>query len=85
MPVPDRLKLLLEAKALEDLGADWSIQHAAAVCGCSASLLYRADIPRVERRGERGVKGKPMLSFRPSVVRAWNESRIMNHPTEKAS
>lgn len=71
--------LLREAKALEDLGADWEIQHVAAFCGVSVSYVYRAtNLERIERAGGRGVKGKPMLYFNPAVVRAWNAARTLN-------
>lgn len=67
--------MLREAKALDDLGAEWRPEHAAAFCNVSASFLRRSSCPKLLKDGQRGVRGKPMISYLPSDVRAWNAAR----------
>ena len=71
----DRVTLLREAQALEAMGGDWEIQHVVAFCGVSETTIRRSQMERIEREGARGVKGKPMIYFKPAAVRAWNEKR----------
>ena len=65
-----RAELLREAKALEDMGGEWSLAHAAAFCMRSVSYLTRSDCPKHYKKGQ-GVKGKRIVVLVPAEVRAW--------------
>lgn len=69
-----RAQLLAEAKALEDMGGDWTLAHAAAFARCSVTFLVRSDCPKHQRRLN-GVKGKLQPYLVPAEVRAWDDAR----------
>jgi hypothetical protein len=71
----DKVRLLLEAVALEEAGSIWSQSHAAAICNRSVSFIRNSDCPKSYEDGQ-GAKGKPMLVYEPAKVRAWMASRI---------
>lgn len=58
-----RVELLQEAALLAQLGSEWEVAHVAAFCTVSESFIYRSDCPRIEKHGQRDVKGKPMVRF----------------------
>lgn len=70
-----RVELLQEAALLAQLGGEWEVAHAAAFCTVSESFIYRSDCPRIEKHGQRDVKGKPMVRFNPADVKQWNARR----------
>lgn len=70
----DRVKLLAEAKLLEDMAGDWSLAHGAAYARCSVDYLTRSDCPKHYRRLN-GTKGKLQPYLIPAEVRAWHEAR----------
>lgn len=72
-PTIDRVKLLAEAKAIEDAGGDWEVAHAAAVLGVARSTLYK--IPYIMRRAVHPMgkgRGRP-VRVPPAVVRMWQQ------------
>lgn len=69
--------LLAEAKILEEMRGDWTVEHAAAFARCSASYLTRSDCPK-HYRTLNGVKGKLQPFLIPAEVRAWDASRKIN-------
>jgi hypothetical protein len=69
-----RIDLLREAKALEELGAEWLPAHAAAFCVVSESFLRRSGCPKLIKRGG-GRTEKPMITYLPADVRRWNAAR----------
>lgn len=69
-----RVDLLQEAKALEELGAEWLPAHAAAFCVVSESFLRRSACPKLIKRGA-GRTDKPMITYLPTDVRRWNAAR----------
>ena len=74
MKATDKTQLLIEAKALEELGAEWTQAHAAAFCNCSTSFLRRSSCPKHHKTGH-GTGEKMQLVYLPAEVRAWNASR----------
>lgn len=75
---------LLEAQRLEELRAEWSVEHVAAFCCVSTAFIYRSDCPRIEKRGVTGIAGKSMIRFIPADVRRWNDRRT-KHTDEDAA
>lgn len=65
MTLDSRTRLAAEAAALEAAGADWRIDHVAAVLGCARSTAYDTPwLKRIARKvGKRGVR------FIPAEVR----------------
>lgn len=61
MSIDEQARLAEEATKLEAAGADWRVEHVAAVIGCARSTAY--DTPwlmRIARRvGRRGVRWNP--------------------------
>jgi hypothetical protein len=74
-----RLLWLQEAAALEALGGEWETGHAAAFCGLSGGALLRSGCPRGRRCGDRSVKGRGRLVFRPAEVRQWSKQRVADY------
>jgi len=80
----NRLALLQEAAALEQLGGEWSVEHVAAFCLVSVSSIYRSDCPRIEKSGPRAIHGRSIIRFDPKAVRVWNASRT-KHSADKVA
>lgn len=70
----DKTKLLIEAKALDEIGAEWTQAHAAAFCNISTSFLRRSSCPKHFKVGH-GPKGKMQVVYLPHEVRVWNAAR----------
>jgi hypothetical protein len=76
-PEKSRADWLQEALLLEQLHGEWETEHAAAFANVSASFLRRSSCPRLEKAGQRGTTGKPMITFAPADVREWNTARTI--------
>ena len=74
------IALLDEAVALERAGGTWKQKHAAAVTGYSVAFLRTSDCPKQLEEGN-GPKGRPMVVYDPTAVRAWKSARRI---TQKA-
>lgn len=70
-----RAELLQEAMLLEQMGAEWDVDHVAAFARVSVSYVYKSQCPRVHKRTEGQVSGKGRVAFIPKAVRAWNDAR----------
>jgi hypothetical protein len=70
-----RAELLQEAVLLEQAGGEWEAAHVAALWGVCVNTVYRSACPRVEKDGDRVIKGKPRIRFVPAQVRAFDKGR----------
>jgi hypothetical protein len=76
-----RVKLMAEARAIEEAGAEWRVAHAAAVTGYSESFLRRSDCPRLYDVSG-GSTTKASVWYDPAEVRAWKAKRL-SRPEER--
>jgi hypothetical protein len=77
----DRVKLIAEARAIEEAGGQWRVRHAAAVTGYSHSFLRRSDCPRLYDVSG-GSTTKATVWYHPAEVRAWKAGRL-SRPEER--
>ena len=71
----ERVKLMAEARAIEEAGGQWRVRHASAVTGYSDSFLRRSDCPRLYDVSG-GSTTKATVWYDPAEVRAWKAGRL---------
>lgn len=72
MTSAERVALLEEAAAIERVGGDWRLRHAAVVTGYSESFIRRSDCPRYYDMDTK----TPFL--KPAEVKTWKAARLVS-------
>jgi hypothetical protein len=71
----ERVKLMVEARAIEQAGGQWRVRHASAVTGYSESFLRRSNCPRLYDVSG-GSTAKATVWYDPADVRACKARRL---------